>query len=241
MQISALRKLTIATCSAIALVCSGTTIAQERELEEIIATGTKRDTSQQDTLIAVSTLTAQTIAVSSSFVSDVRAVAELTPNVLLTKQPGFNALSGGIRGTGSTSILVTQDTSVGVTVDDFAISSVQSQFVELFDVEQVEVHQSLSGTLFGKNSTGGAIAITSKRPAMDEFGGGLEVIYGQYDASGGSSDLTKIAASVDIPLIQDQLGFRFSGVYDTYEGWYTNDKDTATFPGMLFLGLTSWV
>ena len=82
-------------------------------LEEVIVTGTKRTTSQQDTPIAVSTLTADDMA--NTFINDVRAVAELAPNVLLTKQPGFNALSGGIRGTGSTSILVMQDTSVGIT------------------------------------------------------------------------------------------------------------------------------
>ena len=197
-------------------------------MEEIIVTGTKRETSQQDTPLAVTTLTAQSIA--DTFVNDVRAVADLSPNVLLTKQPGFNALSGGIRGTGSTSILVMQDTSVGITIDDFVISSVQSQFVELFDLEQVEIYRGPQGTLFGKNSTGGVIAITTKRPNVEEFGGNIEVTYGQFDAYGGNTDIAKIAASMDVPLIEGELGLRFSGVYDTYEGFYRNDKDTATFP-----------
>ena len=205
--------------------------AQAGVLEEIIVTGTKRETSQQDTPLAVTTLTAQSIA--DTFVNDVRAVAELSPNVLLTLQPGFNALSGGIRGTGSTSILVMQDTSVGITIDDFVISSVQSQFVELFDVEQVEVYRGPQGTLFGKNSTGGVIAITSKRPNIDEMGGNVEVTYGQFDAYGGNTDIAKIAASADIPLIEGQLGLRFAGVYDTHEGFYRNDKDTATFPNQV--------
>ena len=197
-------------------------------LEEVIVTGTKRTTSQQDTPIAVSTLTADDMA--NTFINDVRAVAELAPNVLLTKQPGFNALSGGIRGTGSTSILVMQDTSVGITIDDFAISSVQSQFVELFDVQQVEVYRGPQGTLFGKNSTGGVIAITSKKPDIEQFNGDIEVTYGQYDAYGGNSDIAKIAGAFDLPLIEGELGFRFAGVYDTTEGYMRNDKDTATFP-----------
>ncbi len=202
--------------------------ARSGYLEEIIVTGTKRATSQQDTPIAVSTLTSDDI--SRTFVNDVRAVADLAPNVLLTKQPGFNALSGGIRGTGSTSILVMQDTSVGITIDDFVISSVQSQFVELFDVQQVEVYRGPQGTLFGKNSTGGVIAVTSKKPSIEEFNGDLEVTYGQYDAYGGNTDIAKIAASVDLPIIEGKLGFRFAGVYDTSEGYMRNDKDTATFP-----------
>ena len=199
-----------------------------RYLEEIVVTGTKREIGQQDAPLAISTLTSEDI--SRTFVNDVRAVADLAPNVLLTKQPGFNALSGGIRGTGSTSILVLQDTSVGITIDDFAISSVQSQFVELFDVEQVEVYRGPQGTLFGKNSTGGVIAITSKKPNIDEFDGDVEVTFGQYDTIGNNTDIAKIAAAVDIPIIEGQLGFRFAGVYDTYEGYMKNSKDTATFP-----------
>ena len=115
----------------VALVTSFSAFSAEGELEEIVVTGTKRTTSMQDTPLAVSTLTEGMIK--NTFVNDITAVAALSPNVLLTKQPGFNAVAGGIRGTGSTSILVTQDTSVSITVDDFGISSVQSQFVEMFD------------------------------------------------------------------------------------------------------------
>ncbi len=201
--------------------------ASSAYLEEIIVTGTKRATSQQDTPLTVSTLTSSDI--SKTFVNDIRAVAELAPNVLLTKQPGFNALSGGIRGTGSTSILVLQDTSVGIVIDDFVISSVQSQFVEVFDVEQVEVYRGPQGTLFGKNSTAGVISITSKKPDLETFNGELEATFGQFDVHGGT-DITKIAAAVDMPLIEGTLGFRFAGVYDSYEGYMRNGKNTAIFP-----------
>ena len=227
-----LRILSFALSLVIALPFTAPVVSAEedsgRYLEEIIVTGTKRATGQQATPIAVSTLSADQIANTS--VNDIRAVADLSPNVLLTKQPGFNALSGGIRGTGSTSILVLQDTSVGIVIDDFVISSVQSQFVELFDVEQVEVYRGPQGTLFGKNSTAGVIAITSKRPNIDEFDGDIEITYGQFDTIGNNTDIAKIAASMDIPLIEGQLGFRFAGVYDTYEGYMRNGKDTATFP-----------
>ncbi len=220
-----------ALCTLAALGLLPNALAQEQDtsgyLEEVIVTGTKRATSQQDTPLTVSTLTSSDI--SNTFVNDIRAVAELAPNVLLTKQPGFNALSGGIRGTGSTSILVMQDTSVGIVIDDFVISSVQSQFVEVFDVEQVEVYRGPQGTLFGKNSTAGVISITSKKPDLENFSGELEATYGQFDVHGGT-DITKIAAAVDMPLIEGKLGFRFAGVYDSYEGYMRNDKDTAVFP-----------
>lgn len=209
------------------LVTGATAFAEEVALEEIVVTGTKRTTSMQDTPLAVSTLTEGMIA--NTFVNDIRAVADLSPNVLLTKQPGFNAIAGGIRGTGSTSILVTQDTSVSITVDDFGLSSVQSQFIELFDVEQAEVYRGPQGTLFGKNSTGGVIAITTKKPNLQEYGGDIEFTYGQYDGAN-SADAIKITASMDLPLIENVLGLRFAGVSDTHDGWITNSKDTATFP-----------
>ncbi len=203
----------------------GFAFADERELEEIIVTGTKRAASQQDTPIAISTLTADAIAKTHG--NDIRAIGDLSPNVNLTLQTGFNAVAGGIRGTGTISILTTQDPSVGILVDEFALNHVQTQFVELFDLEQVEVYRGPQGTLFGKNSTGGVIAITSKRPDMEEFGGSVQVGTSSY---GSNSDGDKLQVAVDVPLIPGELAFRFAGSQTTEDGYYFNSKDTAIFP-----------
>ena len=126
-------------------------------LEEVVVTGTKRDISQQDLPIAVSTITAAQL--SKTFQNSVTELAQFAPNVTLTPQNGFNAIAGGMRGTGFISILVTKDPSVGITVDEFAFNHVQSQFIEVFDIEQVEIFRGPQGTLFGKNTTAGAIAL----------------------------------------------------------------------------------
>ena len=229
MQISALRKLTIAIGSTVAFMCSGPINAEERTLEEIIVTGTKRAISQQDTPISISTLSAAQI--DQTFGNDIRAVSDLAPNVNLTVQTGFNAVAGGIRGTGSLSILTTQDPSVGILIDEFALGHVQSQFVELYDLEQVEIYRGPQGTLFGKNSTGGVIAITSRRPDMEEFGGEVKVSAGSYSNVSDDNNY-KVQVGVDIPLIPGELAFRFAGSQTTEDGYYTNDKDTAFFnPG----------
>lgn len=198
-------------------------------LEEIIVTGTKRDTSQQDTPIAISTITAEQI--NRTFGNDIRVIGDLSPNVTLTNQTGFNALAGGIRGTGTISILTTQDPSVGLLVDEFALNHVQSQFVELFDLEQVEIYRGPQGTLFGKNSTGGVITIRSKRPSLNEYGADVRVVGGRYD---GGADTQKFQVGFDVPLIDDRLGFRVAASYTDEDGYYTNDKDTATFPNSPF-------
>ena len=224
-------RLVAATVALVAVLAAPWAAAQEAEqgvLEEIIVTGTKRAASQQDTPIAISTLTANDIA--RTYGNDIRAVGDLSPNVNLTLQTGFNAVAGGIRGTGTISILTTQDPSVGILIDEFALNHVQTQFVELFDLEQVEIYRGPQGTLFGKNSTGGTIAVTSKRPNLDEMGATVQVSYGGYD---GGSDNLKAQVGIDIPIIEGQLGFRFAGSLTDEQGFYTNDKDTATFPELI--------
>ncbi|MCC5885323.1 MAG: TonB-dependent receptor [Gammaproteobacteria bacterium] len=224
--------------ASLAMSISAASVAQTEParragvLEEIIVTGTKRDTSQQDTPIAISTITAEQI--NRTFGNDVRVIGDLSPNVTLTNQTGFNALAGGIRGTGTISILTTQDPSVGLLVDEFALNHVQSQFVELFDLEQVEIYRGPQGTLFGKNSTGGVITIRSKRPSLDEYGADIRVVGGRYN---GGANTQKVQVGFDVPLIENRLGFRMAASYTDEDGYYTNDKDTATFPNSPFNAL----
>ncbi|MFM7275496.1 MAG: TonB-dependent receptor plug domain-containing protein, partial [Gammaproteobacteria bacterium] len=147
-------QLLAACVMAPAMLGSALAVAQESSgklgIEEVVVTGTKRSVAQQDLSIAVTTLTAKQIE--NSFQHDVSALGQMAPNVILTPQVGFNAFGGGMRGTGFISILVTKDPSVGILVDEFAFNHVQSQFVEMFDLEQVEIFRGPQGTLFGKNT-----------------------------------------------------------------------------------------
>lgn len=206
-------------------VFSGDVRAQEQDksgrlqIEEVVVTGTKRAVAQQDLSVAVTTVTSQQLA--NTFQNDVTALTELAPNVNLTPQTGFNAIAGGMRGTGFNSILVTKDSSVGITVDEFAFNHVQSQFVELFDMEQVEIYRGPQGTLFGKNTTGGAIAFTTKKPELGEFFGNVEGNYSQFASN--DSSATKLKGSLNVPL-GDTLAARLAVIHDKSDGYYTNDK-----------------
>lgn len=193
--------------------------AADLAIEEILVTGTKRLVSQQDLPIAVSTITSTQIE--NTFTTDITALTQLAPNVNMIRQVGFNAVGGGMRGTGFVSILVTKDPSVGVTVDDFAFNHVQSQFVELFDIEQVEVFRGPQGTLFGKNTTGGAIAFTTKKPILGEFTADVEGSYGQFASNDSNSE--KLSAAVNIP-ISDTLAARLAVIKDKSDGYYSNSK-----------------
>ena len=209
----------LASTTGFAQTESGEHKGTDLGLEEIVVTGTKRSEAQQDLSVAVTTVTAKKLE--SSFQNDVSALAQMAPNVTLTPQVGFNAIGGGMRGTGFISILVTKDPSVGITVDEFAFNHVQSQFVEMFDIEQVEIYRGPQGTLFGKNTTGGAIAFTTKKPVLGKFFGNVEGNFGEFSSN--NSTFWKAKAALNIP-ISDTLAARLAIIKDKSEGFYTNDK-----------------
>ncbi|EED34370.1 TonB-dependent receptor [Luminiphilus syltensis NOR5-1B] len=189
------------------------------DIEEVVVTGTKRSVAQQDLSVAVTTVTSKQLE--ATFQNDVTALTELAPNVNLTPQTGFRAIAGGMRGTGFNSILVTKDASVGITVDEFAFNNVQSQFIEMFDMEQVEIYRGPQGTVFGKNTTGGAIAFTTRKPVLGEFFGDIEGNFSQFASN--DSNATKLKFSLNVPL-GDTLAARLAVIQDKSDGWYTNDK-----------------
>ncbi len=232
--------LTLSLSIFLSIFLFNTSFAQEGassrlEIEEIIVTGTKRDIGQQDAAIAVSAITEQAFANQNA--NDPRAIASLVPNVTLTLQPAFNAVAGGIRGTGSISILVTEDPSVAFLVDDFGLNHVQSQFIEMFDIEQIEVYRGPQGTLFGKNATGGVISVTTKKPVLDEWSGEFSAMAGQYDWNEGSINKFKLA--LNAPIIEGKVAMRVAAIWDKSQGFYTNSKPAGDFPGPIVLNPTA--
>jgi iron complex outermembrane receptor protein len=193
-------------------------------LEEIIVTGVKRELEQQDVPIAISAISEN--ALERIALNDVRALGQIAPGLVLSNPAGFNATGGGMRGTGTNIILVTQDAPVSFLVDEFVLSHVTSQFLTLFDTQQIEVYRGPQGTLFGKNTTGGVISITTKRPKLDEYSAEIEAGYGQYDNGANVAD---VKAALNIP-IGDTMAFRLAAIYDASDGYYTDGKSTASFP-----------
>jgi iron complex outermembrane receptor protein len=216
--------------------------ARQGGIEEIVVTGTKREQASQDVPISITAISEAMI--DSSFRTDVLQLGEMTPGVALGQVAGFRAIAGGVRGTGQNSILVTQDSSVVLLVDEFALSNVQAQFVELFDVERVEIYRGPQGTLFGKSATGGAISIVTKRPDLEEMTADLEFQYGVFNGDDGPkhSDIQKYMAAVNVPLIDGKLAIRGTAILDRDDGYYTNDKDTSSFPSSVpFYGFCSFI
>ncbi len=128
-------------------------------------------------------------------------VALLVPNFSANKINGFNAASFAMRGVGNTDIIVYNEAPVAVLIDDFVMPSTQTQLLDPFDVQEVEVLRGPQGTLFGKNTTGGAVVVKTKAPMLDEF-------TTEFQAGGGSYSEFNGQGALNIPIISSQLALR---------------------------------
>src|SRR6185312_10803419 len=149
-------------------------------LEEIVVTATRRESNLQSTPIAVTAIDSQVMAALTP--RTLADVALLVPNFSANKINGFNAASFAMRGVGNTDIIVYNEAPVSVLVDDFVMPSVQTQLLDPFDVESIEVLRGPQGTLFGKNTTGGAVVVRTKAPILDTTSFEVQGQEGSFDA-----------------------------------------------------------
>jgi len=188
-------------------------------LEEIVVTARRREESLQRTPIAVTALSARDIEERS--ISDVRDVAAYTPNMQFT--PGGITGNGGghafIRGIGQYDFLITTDPGVGVYVDGVYLGRTQGSLMDLVDVDRIEVLRGPQGTLFGKNTIGGAINVISTKPS-EELKGRAEFTTGSFERKDGR-------ISIGFPIVGSQLTARIALLSKSRNG-YGRTVDFAT-------------
>ncbi|WP_313247676.1 TonB-dependent receptor [Stenotrophomonas acidaminiphila] len=197
---------------------------QATQLDEVTVTARRRAESIQDVPVAVSAFSEEQIKDLQA--STVEGLQGAVPNMNIAQGRGSaNSVNVFIRGIGQPDALQTFDPGVGMYVDDVYYSRINGALFSLFDIQQLEVLRGPQGTLYGKNSTGGAIKLTTKNP-FDNEGGAVEVTAGDYGrlegrfyVSGKLSDT--IAASIAGAKITND-GY----VKDAETGKRYNDDDT---------------
>ncbi|MGE0580614.1 MAG: TonB-dependent receptor [Steroidobacteraceae bacterium] len=196
-------------------------------LDEVVVTSQRRAESLQRVPLAVSAFTADDLQ--SRQVTSAVDVANLVPNLL-----GQNNIGAGtantyfMRGLGSVAQVALLDPAVSTYVDEVIIPRQNANNYAMFDVERLEVLRGPQGTTFGRNSTGGAISIVTRKPGYDR-GGYLTVGAGEYDRR-------LVRASVDLPA-SDRILTKFSGFYVEDDGWLDNQANGETLNGGLNWGL----
>lgn len=180
-------KKNILYCSALASLptlfgaasATSTPQVQPSGVSEIVVTAQKREQRLQDVPASVSALTAQKLTISR--VQNVTDLDALTPNLTVTFTPsGSSAPVYSMRGVIASATAPGADKGVAVYIDGVYLGTGSGSVFDLADVERVEVLKGPQGTLFGRNSTGGAISFTTRGPT-GHFGFKQEFTGGNYD------------------------------------------------------------
>lgn len=201
---------------AIALaISSGSAIVSALELEEVIVTAQKREQDLQDTPIAVSAFNAETIT--DQGINDISDISQFAPNVEIVESPGGSTgATIAIRGSTTINPAVVFEPTVGIYVDGVFVAKNAGGLFDVAELERIEVLRGPQGTLYGKNTVGGAINLITRKPS-EEFGGTLRLGAGNYGYKDGF-------LSVDTGRLGDMAAFNISMNVRQRDGFYKNNS-----------------
>jgi iron complex outermembrane recepter protein len=192
--------------------CAGApALAQEaEENDEIIVTAQKREQNILDVGIAVQSLSQDTLT--EQRIEQLRDLNAALPNVSIKEQiPGAIPVIS-IRGVGLDDFSSTNNPAAGIYIDEVPLSSLSLMSFDFFDLQRVEVVRGPQGTLYGRNSTAGAINVLTARPA-DHFEARVFAGYGNYERA-------EAEAMLNLPL-GENAAFRVAGRFvDQGEGYW---------------------
>ncbi|MBV1686999.1 TonB-dependent receptor [Novosphingobium sp. G106] len=206
---------------------------------EILVTARRRQERAQEVPIALSVVSGATIERTGAI--NLVQIADLTPSLVIRNNNARNTFVN-IRGLGSNSDQNDGlEIGVGFYVDDVYYGRIGASQFDLIDLDRVEVLRGPQGTLFGKNTTAGAINITTKAPSFDFEATG--------EATLGERNYHQVRASVSGPLVADKVAARLT-VSDTHQdgfvtnlfnGRTVNGSDTLSLRGQLLAKPTDTV
>jgi iron complex outermembrane receptor protein len=184
-------------------------------LEEVIVTARKRQESLQETPVAVTVF--NEAALRDAGVRNLYDLNQVAPNIEVQSANGNAPLANiYIRGIGQRNTGANIDSGVGIYIDDVYIGRPDGALLDINDIASVQVLRGPQGTLFGKNTTGGALVFTTNRP-QEEFEGSVELRVGNYSKFDSSTVL-------NIPLT-DTLLSRVSVTTTSRDGYIDNQFD----------------
>ncbi len=183
--------------------------AAEGNTGDIIVTATRRNEALSNVPLAVSAVTAQALA--NSGASDIRALNQLSPSLLVSSTSSEAAAGGArIRGIGTVGDNPGLESSVATFVDGVYRNRAGVGLSELGAIDRIELLRGPQGTLFGRNASAGLISVITAKPSFN-FGAEGEATYGNFEA-------IRIGGGVTGP-IADTLAARLDGVYSKRDGF----------------------
>ena len=184
--------------------------------DEIIVMATKRATSVQDVPLAVTVVTPTQLE--NQGVTSIKDLATVASGFnIQSSQSETQGTSIRIRGVGTTGNNIGLESAVGVFIDGVYQSRPGVALGELTDIASLELLRGPQGTLFGRNTSAGALNIMTKKPDFDGTSGYADFTYGNYN-------LINVKGGVNFTA-SDTLAFRVNGAYRNRDGFYTSSLD----------------
>lgn len=202
--------------------------------EPIIVTATLRAMDVQDIPLAVTAVAPE--ALEREGVSDIKTLSSISPSFnIQSSQTETQGTSIKIRGVGTTGNNTGLESSVGVFIDGVYQSRPGVALGDLVDLERLEILRGPQGTLFGRNTSAGALNISTKRPSLSEFEGFANASYGNYN-------FMNVQGGISVPIAQDVAGIRLSGTWRKRDGFLksttgaeSNNRDRYMLRGQLYV------
>ena len=179
-------------------------------LDEVIVTAQRREQSLQDVPIAITAFNAETLERTAA--TGIQDIAAKAPGVTLT-QFNIGEPQLYIRGVGSSSDSAASDPSIGVSIDEVSIGRSGASALAFLDIERVEVLRGPQGTLYGRNASGGALNIYTRKPVFQNTGS-LTARIGSFDEYGLEGVVNR--------QLDDETAIRFAARYNTNDGYAEN-------------------
>ncbi|MFT4810936.1 MAG: iron complex outermembrane receptor protein [Paraglaciecola sp.] len=216
------KALALSACMTIGLSANGQEVQKKEKqgFETITVTAQKRVENLNEVPIAVSVLREDQI--NSAFSANIEGLQALVPSVSFRKGNTTRNSAITIRGVGTISFSVAAEPSVSTVVDGVVLGRSGQAFVDLYDLERIEVLRGPQGTLFGKNASAGVVNITTKRPS-DEFGGSFEATLFQDNEY-------RLKTSVTGPL-NDNVSGSLTVLKSQFDGYINNVYNNETVNG----------
>src|SRR6218665_1251336 len=182
---------------------------------DIVVTAQKRAERLQDVPISLSVQSAERLA--EAGVTSTADLSKVVPGLIFAQNEVFS--QPAIRGITTNIAVPGAESPVAIYLDGIYISGQTGSFFDLPDVERIEVLKGPQGTLFGRNATGGAIQIITRKPTF-ETAGSFNVSYGQFTGAGSSRSGGEVQAKgfISTPLTST-LAASLSGYYRTNDGY----------------------
>ncbi|MBL4801789.1 MAG: TonB-dependent receptor [Emcibacter sp.] len=188
------------------------------QLEEITVTARKREESLQDAPVSVTAFS--TASLEKRGITNLGNISAYTPNVDINAGKGDGGSTNAavfIRGVGQNDFIFPTDPGVGIYVDGVYIARSIGGMMDLADVERVEILRGPQGTLYGKNTIGGAINVITSRP-----NGELE---GKIKATAGQRNHFDVEANLNFPIVDDLLSGKIAVVSKNQDGYSKRVSD----------------